>query len=262
MIRSIRGNISENDPLKRNLGLMHAFLKFEEGKPDEGLKELENLKRGFAEPSYEAYLFRLYFKLGNYKKAEELLKVSKVEMDMFKPESELLFLRTPEEKIKVLKSLSKRYFVSKRLIFAYLEVKKWKEAEKLLLSDKYLDLKWILAIPPVYVVFGAPISFSEASEILTAKGIIEYRKGNKEKAKELFEEALRYAEQPLSLFSPLYAESLLTPKAYLGMIYYEMGKEAMARQYLEDAFSKNVPFFGDEEAKKVAEKLSLVVRRK
>lgn len=258
MIRRAKEHLAGFDSLKRNLGLIYAFIKFEEGKPEEAVAELEKLKKSFPEPYFKAFLFRIYIRLGNYKEALKLGKEVDNFFELYEPEIILLSTRSIEERIRVLKNVSKTKWVGRHLLFSYIEAGKWREAERLLCYDKYLDLKWVLSTPPSYVIFGPPYNLFEAGEILSTKGIIEYHKGNREEAEKLFQQALKYAEEPISLFSPLKANALLTPKAYLGIIFHQKGEKETAKKYLREAFSKNVPFLGEKEARKIAQKLGLL----
>jgi len=169
-------------------------------------------------------------------------------------------VKNPQEKVRILRQLGKFVKVSDELLLFYLENRMWEEAEKLLKLDRDFDIdKWINTSPTL-IFFGPPQTRMEAARILAANGVIAYHKGNKKKAREFFQRAIRYAEEPLTLFTPLNAEAILTPRAYLGMIFYEEGKEELARKYLKEAFSKKVPFLGDDEAKPVARKLGISVR--
>jgi tetratricopeptide (TPR) repeat protein len=262
-IKSIRKDmesLSDIDPLKIGIRQVYAFLKFEEGKPEEAVKELRKVAERYRIPSLYSVLFREYVKLGMLEEAKRVVETSGLGREAFEPELQFVFVPNIKEKIKIMRNISKSHYVTKHLLFACLESQNWKEAERLLCSDRNLDLKYLLAIPPNYVVIGPPINYIETAEVLTAKGIIEYKKGTKEKAKELFQKAIEYSERPLSLFAPHLAEAVLTPRAYLGMIFYEEGKNELARKYLKEAFSKNVPFLGDDEAKPVAQKLGISVR--
>jgi tetratricopeptide (TPR) repeat protein len=259
-IRKNMESLSDKDPLKMGLRQVYAFLKFEEGKPEEAMKEISAVAERYRIPSLYSVLFREYVKLSMLKEAKRVIEISGLGREAFEPELQFVFAPNIKEKIKIMRKISKSHYVTKHLLFACLESGNWKEAERLLSSDRNLDLKYLLAIPPDYVFIGPPINYIESAEVLTAKGIIEYQRGNKEKAKELFQRAIEYSEMPLSLFAPQLAEAVLTPKAYLGMIFYEEGKEELARKYLKEAFSKKVPFLGDDEAKPVAQKLGISVR--
>jgi tetratricopeptide (TPR) repeat protein len=163
------------------------------------------------------------------------------------------------EKIRIAREFPKREREF-TLLEIYLEHKRWDEAEKLMASSEFFDPRFWLVCFPWEAMYGPPYSYKFTALLFSVKGVIAYHKGDKSKARELFEEALKLYEKPLSLFTPFGANGVLTPKAYLGMIYYEEGKEELARKYLKEAFSKNVPFLGDDEAKPVAQKLGISVR--
>jgi len=261
--------LADENPLKRELRMLYVLLKFEEGEPEKALTEFREIAKCYNYFPYKLPLFRLYLRLGRYEEAKKLYSEVKKELgrDTIKKQS----LQTWEKELKfaTAETLGQKLSIAKELrvygiimnmdlIAAYLERGKWREAEKLLASDRNLDVNYLLFAPPRFGALGPPPTRIGAAEILSAQGIIAYHKGDKEKAKELFKEAIRYAEEPLSLFTPFAANAILTPKAYLGIIYYEEGQEDRARMYLKEAFSKNVPFLGDKEAKEVAKKLGLL----
>lgn len=270
MLRNTLASLDEENYLKKEIRLLFALLKFEEGKPAEAMKELREIAKRYREGWFNSLVFNFYLALGEYEEACKIIEEQRKEtkgnkgvnpaLRYWELELKIATAKNVEEKVRLSKGKGEHFLTSKDLLFVYLEGNKWGEAERLLSSDKNLNLKRVLSIPPQAVVFGPPGWMWEAGEILTAKGIIAYYRKERERARQFLQEAISYSEKPLALFTPNKARALLTPKAYLGMIYYEEGKKDLARQYLKEAFSKNVPFFGDREAKKVAEKLGLDVR--
>ena len=266
-------NIPNNNPLKREINFIRALLKFEQGKPDEAIYILREIveKYNFDYYFYDyKLLFAIYLHLKKYQQAHRLLYEVKEKFGNKEGYKEVLsvweetikykLVKNPQEKVRILRQLGKFVKVSDELLLFYLENRMWEEAEKLLKLDRDFDIdKWINTSPTL-IFFGPPQTRMEAARILAANGVIAYHKGNKKKAREFFQRAIRYAEEPLTLFTPLNAEAILTPRAYLGMIFYEEGKEELARKYLKEAFSKKVPFLGDDEAKPVARKLGISVR--
>jgi tetratricopeptide (TPR) repeat protein len=266
-------NIPNNNPLKREINFIRALLKFEQGKPDEAIYILREIveKYNFDYYFYDyKLLFAIYLHLKKYQQAQRLLYEVKKKfgnkegykqvLSVWEKTIKYKLAKNPQEKVRILRQLGKFVKVSDVLLLVYLENRMWEEAEKLLKLDRDFDIeKWINTYP-FLVFFGPPQTRMEAARILAANGVIAYHKGNKKKAREFFQRAIRYAEEPLALFTPLNAEAVLTPRAYLGIIFYEEGKNELARKYLKEAFSKNVPFLGDDEAKAVAQKLGISVR--
>jgi len=261
--------LSKPSSFEETFHILNLLLKFEEGKVDDAFNEARILAKNYDNLYDYRVLFSLYRYFHKRKEAEEVYnearkrfgKEKSTQPDLQRMELQLRLdnARNLNEKIRIAQEFPKmeREFT---LLEIYLEHKRWDEAEKLMASSEFFDPKFWHVCFPWEAMYGPPYAYKFTAYLFSVKGVIAYHRGDKSKARELFEEALKLYEKPLSLFTPFGADGVLTPKAYLGMIYQEKGKNELARKYLEEAFSKKVPFLGDDEAKPVAQKLGISVR--
>jgi hypothetical protein len=261
--------LSKPSSFEETFHTLNLLLKFEEGKVEDAFNEAKILAKNYDNLYDYRVLLSLYRYFRKRKEAEEVYNEARkrfgkekyAQPDLQRMELQLRLdnARDLNEKIRIAQELPKieREFT---LLEIYLEHKRWDEAEKLMASSEFFDPKFWLVCFPWEAMYGPPYAYKFTALLFSVKGVIAYHKGDKSKARELFEEALKLYKKPLSLFTPFGADGVLTPKAYLGMIYQEEGREELARKYLKEAFSKNVPFLVDDEAKPVAQKLGISVR--